>query len=197
MVSEEAQPRRRHLPDERNARTHKFSIAGHEGYITVGMYDDGSPGEVFLKMSKEGSTISGLMDTVAVMTSIALQYGVPLKALVDKFSHTRYEPAGFTQNPEIPIAKSVTDYVFRWLGLNFLTADEPAPEAAEEQKGEPSPREGIVPIRGGSRAEPGEGERGVWGSQEDAPPCTNCGSMMIRVGACYCCTTCGETGGCG
>ena len=196
-VSAEAQPRRRRLPDERNARTHKFSIVGHEGYITVGMYEDGSPGEVFLKMSKEGSTISGLMDTVAVMTSIALQYGVPLKALVDKFSHTRYEPSGFTQNPEIPIAKSVTDYVFRWLGLNFLTADEPAAEMAEEQKVEPLPREGIVPIRGGSRAEPGDGERGVWGAQEDAPPCTNCGSMMVRVGACYCCTTCGETGGCG
>jgi ribonucleoside-diphosphate reductase alpha chain len=196
----EVQPRRRRLSDERSARTHKFSIAGHEGYITVGMYEDGSPGEVFLKMSKEGSTISGLMDTVAVMTSIALQYGVPLKALVDKFSHTRYEPSGFTQNPEIPIAKSVTDYVFRWLGLNFLTAEEPAAESAEPAKGEKADaesRDGIVPIRGGSRAEPGEGERVAWGVQEDAPPCTNCGSIMVRVGACYCCHTCGETGGCG
>ncbi|MBW2280223.1 MAG: vitamin B12-dependent ribonucleotide reductase [Deltaproteobacteria bacterium] len=198
----DAELRRRRLPDERAARTHKFSIAGHEGYITVGMYDDGSPGEVFLRMSKEGSTISGLMDTVAVQTSIALQYGVPLKALVDKFAHTRYEPSGFTQNPEIPIAKSVTDYVFRWLGLNFLGADErpvpavlPQAEDAADSRGE----ERLVPIRGGSQAEPSAtpGAAGSWGAQEDAPPCSNCGTMMVRAGACYCCPSCGETGGCG
>jgi ribonucleoside-diphosphate reductase alpha chain len=181
------------------ARTHKFSIAGHEGYITVGMYEDGSPGEVFLKMSKEGSTISGLMDTVAVMTSIALQYGVPLKALVDKFSHTRYEPSGFTQNPEIPIAKSVTDYVFRWLGLNFLTGEEPIPveETDGEDGGETAdagPRDGVVGIRGGSRAEPAHY---TYVGQEDAPPCHNCGSLMVRIGACYSCGNCGENGGCG
>ncbi len=197
----EAQPRRRRLPDERSARTHKFSIAGHEGYITVGMYEDGTPGEVFLRMSKEGSTISGLMDTVAVMTSIALQYGVPLKALVDKFAHTRYEPSGFTQNPEIPVAKSVTDYVFRWLGLNFLSADEEGDgEAAGEPDGLPRSEERLVPIRGGSRTEPSSeagAAREVWGVQQDAPPCTNCGTMMVRVGACYCCPCCGETGGCG
>ncbi|MGE4606984.1 MAG: vitamin B12-dependent ribonucleotide reductase, partial [Myxococcota bacterium] len=109
-------PDRRKLPDERAAVTHKFTIAGHEGYLTVGMYGDGKPGEIFLRMAKEGSTVSGLMDTIAQMTSIALQYGVPLQALVDKFSHTRFEPAGFTNNRSIPIAKSSMDYVFRYLG---------------------------------------------------------------------------------
>ena len=107
---------RRTLPVTRRSVTHKFTIAGHEGYLTVGLYDEGQPGEIFLKVAKEGSTVSGLMDTIATMTSLALQYGVPLKTLVDKFSHTRFEPSGFTNNPEIPIAKSVTDYVFRFLG---------------------------------------------------------------------------------
>ena len=100
--------------------THKFSVAGHEGYITVGMYEDGRPGEVFLNMSKEGSVISGLMDTIALMTSVSLQHGVPLEFFVDKFSHIRFEPSGFTNNKDIPIAKSIIDYVFRWLGLKFL-----------------------------------------------------------------------------
>ncbi len=118
------QPIRRKLPDERRAITHKFSVAGHEGYITVGLYDDGQPGEIFLTMSKEGSTISGLMDSFATAISLTLQYGVPLEALVDKFTHMRFEPAGFTKNPEIPIAKSLVDYVFRWLGSKFLTAEE-------------------------------------------------------------------------
>jgi ribonucleoside-diphosphate reductase alpha chain len=120
----EPKPYRRRLPSERQAITHKFQIAGHEGYITVGLYEDGMPGELFLKMAKEGSTISGLMDTVATMTSVSLQYGVPLRDLVNKFAHVRFEPAGFTGNPEIPIAKSIVDYVFRWMGSRFLPADE-------------------------------------------------------------------------
>ena len=122
----EARPARRKLPDERRSITHKFSIAGHEGYITVGMYEDGKPGEIFLVMAKEGSTISGLMDAFATSISIALQYGVPLEALVEKFSHVRFEPSGFTKNPEIPFAKSITDYIFRWLASKFLS-----PEAAQ------------------------------------------------------------------
>jgi ribonucleoside-diphosphate reductase alpha chain len=190
----EAGPVRRRLPDERQALTHKFSIAGHDGYLTVGLYEDGQPGEMFLKMAKEGSTISGLMDTIAIMTSTALQYGVPLKALVDKFSHSRFEPSGFTPNPEIPFAKSVTDYVFRWLGLRFLR-DEPAVDDAQEQDpvavGLEKPKERVVPIRGGSQPDP------VYVGQEDAPPCANCGSIMTRAGACYTCWTCGENGGCG
>ncbi|MEA2676083.1 MAG: ribonucleoside-diphosphate reductase alpha chain [Chloroflexota bacterium] len=120
----EPKPYRRRLPDERRALTHKFQVAGHEGYITVGLYPDGTPGEIFLKMSKEGSTISGLMDTLATMTSLSLQYGVPLRDLVNKFAHARFEPAGFTGNPEIPIAKSVVDYIFRWMGSRFLGKDE-------------------------------------------------------------------------
>jgi len=120
----EPKPYRRRLPAERAAVTHKFQIAGHEGYITVGLYEDGQPGELFLKMAKEGSTISGLMDTIATMTSVSLQYGVPLRDLVNKFAHVRFEPAGFTGNNEIPIAKSIVDYVFRWMGSRFLPSSE-------------------------------------------------------------------------
>src|SRR6202023_1236699 len=119
--SEPARAVRRKLPDERRAITHKFDIQGHEGYITVGIYQDGTPGEIFLVMSKEGSTISGLMDAFATSISLALQYGVPLAVLVKKFAHTRFEPSGFTKNPEIPIAKSITDYIFRWLASKFLS----------------------------------------------------------------------------
>ena len=104
--------------------THKFQVAGHEGYVTVGLYPDGTPGEIFLKMAKEGSTVSGLMDTLATMTSIALQYGVPLRDLVSKFTHVRFEPSGFTGNPEVPIAKSTVDYIFRWMGSRFLSKDD-------------------------------------------------------------------------
>jgi ribonucleoside-diphosphate reductase alpha chain len=123
-MAEAKKPHRRRLPAERAAVTHKFEIAGHEGYITVGLYPDGQPGEIFLKMAKEGSTVSGLMDTLATMMSVALQYGVPLRDLVNKFSHVRFEPAGFTGNAEIPIAKSIVDYIFRWLGARFLPKDE-------------------------------------------------------------------------
>ncbi len=195
----EPQPRRRKLPDVRNARTHKFSISGHDGYLTVGLYEDGTPGEVFLKMAKEGSTISGLMDSIAIMTSIALQYGVPLKALVDKFSHTRFEPSGFTPNPEIPYAKSVTDYVFRWLGLSFLQAETEtaAPEEAEPAPALPAAAAApaaparIGAVRGGSELDPRQGGR------TDAPLCSNCGSLTQPSGTCDVCTTCGEMGGCG
>ncbi len=132
------------------AYTHKFSIAGHEGYLTTGLYDDGQPGEIFLKMAKEGSTVSGLMDTIATMTSIALQYGVPLKALVDKFSHTRFEPSGFTNNKKIPIAKSVMDYVFRFLGDRYLAIEETSEGSAEEFAGDGPDR-----AADGDAAEPG------------------------------------------
>jgi ribonucleoside-diphosphate reductase alpha chain len=117
-------PVRRRLPNDRQAICHKFDIAGHEGYIHVGFYEDGTPGEIFIKMAKEGSTISGLMDTIATLTSLALQYGVPLEALVSKFSHVRFEPSGFTKNSEIPYAKSLTDYIFRFLGTRFLPTEQ-------------------------------------------------------------------------
>jgi len=199
--SSEPIPWRQKLPDVRNSLTHKFSIAGHDGYLTVGLYEDGRPGEVFLKMAKEGSTISGLMDTIGLMTSFSLQHGVPLRFLVDKFSHTRFEPSGFTQNAEIPFAKSIVDYVFRWLGQTFPAAVEGLTEDQQEADAEvmgleaPSP-ERVVAIRGGSVGEPGLRFSSGTG-QEDAPPCTQCGSIMVRAGACYACATCGETGGCG
>ena len=112
-------PHRKRLPDTRDSVTHRFSISGHEGYLTVGLYEDGQPGEVFIKMAKQGSTISGLMDTIAVLTSLALQFGVPVAQLSRKFAHTRFEPSGHTTNPEIGSTDSITDYVFTWLGLRF------------------------------------------------------------------------------
>jgi ribonucleoside-diphosphate reductase alpha chain len=191
----EVRPVRRKLPDERRALTHKFSIAGHEGYLTIGLYDDAQPGEIFLKMAKEGSTVSGLMDTIATMTSIALQYGVPLKALVDKFSHTRFEPSGFTNNAEIPIAKSVTDYVFRYLGNRFLADETLAPDEQETQ----AEQAGLAPLRvavAGGAVGRGEGARFAIINQADAPSCMDCGTIMIRNGACYKCPNCGSTSGC-
>ncbi len=196
---EAARPVRRKLSDEREAVTHKFSIAGHEGYLTVGLYEDGNPGEIFLRMAKEGSTVSGLMDTIATMTSIALQYGVPLRALVDKFSHTRFEPAGFTNNPQIPIAKSVMDYVFRYLGNRFLQ-EEAEPEASDASS-EPSR---AVWGGGGAGEPPAEPRVAIAGgatpyaivNQADAPGCPVCGSIMIRSGSCYKCTNCATTSGC-
>jgi len=183
----EARPTRRRLSDERRSITHKFCVGGHEGYITVGMYDDGQPGEIFITMAKQGSTISGLMDAVATGTSIALQYGVPLSTLVKKFSHTRFEPAGFTNNKDVPIAKSVIDYIFRWLGQKFLKPDD----------------EAEVPGEGESASQPaldfGEGgvsEETAFQAQEDSPPCPECGSMLVRNGACYKCLNCGASVGC-
>jgi ribonucleoside-diphosphate reductase alpha chain len=191
-----ARPVRRKLADERTAVTHKFSIAGHEGYLTVGCYEDGQPGEIFLRMAKEGSTVSGLMDTIATMTSISLQYGVPLKALVEKFSHTRFEPAGFTNNRDIPIAKSVMDYVFRYLGNRFLKDE---PEVADEQEsGEAGLRVVAEPravVMGGAGPEHQPQPYGIV-NQADAPSCSDCGSIMIRSGACYKCANCGGTSGC-
>jgi len=191
-----ARPVRRKLDDERQAVTHKFSIAGHEGYLTIGLYEDQQPGEIFLRMAKEGSTVSGLMDTIATMSSIALQYGVPLKTLVDKFSHTRFEPSGFTNNPSIPIAKSVMDYVFRYLGNRFLQGE---PEVADEQEDDASvglPAAGLrAAVAGGSGSSPVPGAYGIV-NQADAPSCQDCGAIMIRNGACYKCPNCGSTSGC-
>jgi ribonucleoside-diphosphate reductase alpha chain len=203
-AEEMPRPVRHKLPDERVARTHKFSIAGHEGYLTVGLYESGHPGEIFLRMAKEGSTVSGLMDTIATMTSISLQYGVPLKALVDKFSHTRFEPAGFTNSREIPIAKSVMDYVFRYLGNRYLQEPEVADEqeAVAESSGlanAPAPAPEASALRAavaGGSGDPAARGFAVMVNQADAPSCSDCGSIMIRNGACYKCGNCGNTSGC-
>src|SRR5687767_9516296 len=230
-------PTRRKLPDERHSITHKFDIAGHEGYITVGLFDDGTPGEIFLTMAKEGSTISGFADAFAQAISYALQYGVPLQVLVDKFSHARFEPSGMTKNPEVRFAKSIVDYIFRWMATKFLSAEaqfrvgvnmrvEPvdtrdsgsgARDSANRVRSAPSVESGfsrtesprvesgvtgapkLGTSEGGSRAEDTPrktSEFAAMRNQEDAPPCSTCGSIMIRSGSCYKCANCGTTSGC-
>jgi ribonucleoside-diphosphate reductase alpha chain len=203
-------PARRKLPDERQALTHKFDISGHEGYITVGLFEDGMPGEIFLVMAKEGSTISGFADAFAQAISYALQYGVPLQALVDKFSHVRFEPSGMTKNADVRFAKSIVDYIFRWMASKFLSPEAqyragvnnrdetpeektaaptavPAPKAAPPAKATLSSTGVIVPA---------PSQYAAIQNQEDAPPCSTCGSIMVRSGACYKCSNCGTTSGC-
>ncbi|HXM57024.1 MAG TPA: vitamin B12-dependent ribonucleotide reductase [Candidatus Dormibacteraeota bacterium] len=216
--AEPAEPRpvRRRLPDERRSLTHKFDIQGHEGYVTVGLYDDGTPGEIFLTMAKEGSTISGLMDAFALQTSMALQYGVPLRMMVNKFSHVRFEPSGFTKNPEIPIAKSIIDYIFRWLASRFLDAEDQeavgilrrdpnlSPTSQPEAKPAEAGRTPLQPLA--NDAKPGHASGGTNGSSSaqkltfvvhaDSPACADCGSITVRSGACYKCMNCGSTTGC-
>ncbi|MFH1145148.1 MAG: vitamin B12-dependent ribonucleotide reductase [Candidatus Eisenbacteria bacterium] len=176
-------PVRRRLPEERQSITHKFVIGDHEGYVTVGLYPDGSPGEIFIVMAKEGTVVSGLCDCFATAISLALQYGVPLQVLVDKFVHTRFEPSGFTRHPEIRYAKSITDYIFRWLALKFL----PGRGTDEESSGSTSPA--TVPATGTVT-------RSTFVNDVDAPTCPECGSFMTRSGSCHRCMECGSTSGC-
>lgn len=159
---------RRRLPDTRESITHKFTISGHKGYFTVGLYPNGDPGELFISVAKEGSTLGGIFDCFGLAVSIALQYGVPLQEFIDKFSHVRFEPQGFTKNPEIKIAKSIVDYIFRWLALQFEPQRPLPPDVNEAQ-----------PV-----------------GTLDAPICDNCGQLCVRVGACYLCYACGSSGGC-
>ena len=189
----EYRPVRRKLPGTRQAITHKFSIDNHDGYITAGLYEDGMPGEIFLVMAKEGSVVSGLMDTFATSVSLALQYGVPLNVMCNKFSHTRFEPSGFTGNPDIPIAKSITDYIFRWLELTFIK-NKVTPVAVTPTASVAAP-ESTLPAATVT-ADEGDLESEVFVSQADAPPCHVCSSIMVRSGACYKCLNCGATSGC-
>jgi ribonucleoside-diphosphate reductase alpha chain len=198
------QPRRRPLPDTRQSLTHKFKIEGHTGYITVGLYEDGSPAEVFISMAKQGSTIYGLMESFGRGISYALQYGVPLQDLVRNFSHMRFEPSGMTSNPEIPFAQSVIDYLFRWLASKFLSAEE------VEQLGilTPEVKQRMVDRLDGEtngNGHNGHGESpadvvrtgvGRLNGQSDAPACAGCGWIMVRSGTCYRCENCGSTSGC-
>ena len=194
------QPMRRKLPDERQAITHKFDIAGHEGYITVGLFEDGQPGEIFLVMAKEGSTISGFADAFAQAISYALQYGVPLQALVDKFSHVRFEPSGMTRNPEIRFAKSIVDYIFRWLASKFLSNEaqfHAGVNGRELENGNGHTLTPTAPVpQPAAAAAASANPHSTIQNQEDAPPCSTCGSIMIRSGACYKCVNCGNTSGC-
>ncbi|HVU08371.1 MAG TPA: vitamin B12-dependent ribonucleotide reductase [Verrucomicrobiae bacterium] len=220
LQNEAGKPLRRRLSDTRQAITHKFDIAGHEGYLTVGLFEDGQPGELFITMAKEGSTIGGLMDTIGTLTSMSLQYGVPLETLLKKFAHQRFEPSGFTKNPEIRNASSIIDYVFRWLAFQFipgyreaLTTNRSQPELAmpgliEEIKkkvNRPVPElpiaedTDIVDLKSGK--ENVHGHRALTltsmiTNQQDAPTCPSCGHVAVRNGACYKCLNCGESLGC-
>jgi ribonucleoside-diphosphate reductase alpha chain len=190
------EPVRRRLPETRDSITHKFAIEGHEGYITVGMYEDDSPGEIFVTMAKEGSAISGMMDAFATSISLTLQYGVPLADLVHKFSHMRFEPAGRTENREIPVAQSVVDYIFRWLAARFLSDEEKADLGilSEEVRARLAADYGT---QGQFRIEVDKANGGTSRNGEsDAPPCMNCGWIMTRCGSCYRCENCGSTSGC-
>jgi ribonucleoside-diphosphate reductase alpha chain len=217
VVKEVERPKRRKLADERPAITHKFDIAGHEGYITVGLFPDGKPGEIFLTMAKEGSTISGFADAFAQAISYSLQYGVPLPVLVDKFSHARFEPSGMTKNPEIRFAKSIVDYIFRWMATKFLSpeaqfnagvnmAENSASNGAtatvapvvEDGLGANAAANGVPKTTSSDQTKTtfGTSEFAAIQNQEDAPPCSTCGSLMIRSGSCYKCANCGTTSGC-
>ena len=179
----ETQAVRRRLPDERRSLTHHFSVGGQEGYVTVGLFEDGLPGELFIRMAKEGSTVSGLMDSFATAVSLALQYGVPLQILCGKFSHTRFEPSGWSGNPKIGYAKSLMDYLFRWLELRFLKGEQgilfelPRPLPPQHEVGVVKALGQVVGLG-------------------DAPACQFCGSLMVRNGSCYRCMECGSTSGC-
>jgi ribonucleoside-diphosphate reductase alpha chain len=182
---------RHRLPDERVGLTHHFSIAGHEGYLTVGLYPNGQPGEIFIRMAKEGSTIAGLMECFGTVVSVSLQHGVPLKVLCDKLSHTRFEPSGWTGNEQLGYAKSIMDYIFRWMELRFLSGKQ-LPLFTQQT---------AVVVHQGSvkssetRASVSQFLRDSY-EVGDAPLCITCGSLMVRNGSCYKCANCGGTSGC-
>jgi ribonucleoside-diphosphate reductase alpha chain len=202
-----ARPRRR-LHDTRASLTHKFSIEGHEGYITVGLFEDNTPGELFVTMAKEGSTLSGMMDAFATSISLSLQYGVPMAHLVEKFAHMRFEPSGWTGNSELGFAKSIVDYVFRWLGYRFLSTEDkmaiglvrtseivdPAPQLELLSKAV-SMATPATPSQETTWSEPAPTRRRM-NSTPDAPPCPRCGWLTVRNGTCHKCENCGETTGC-
>ena len=199
------------LPTERASITHKFSIGGHEGYVTVGMYEDGSLGEIFVRMAKEGSAIAGLMDSFATAISLALQHGVPVHSLIEKFKGTRFEPSGFTGNQEIPLATSIMDYLFRWLAIRFpadgsSTLRHPAAAQLDLPKvpllvGDVVKAASPIAIVDASASssvstQPPQSRDRTWVSESNAPPCHECGTLMIRSGACHKCPNCGSTSGC-
>lgn len=181
---------RRKLPDERKSITHKFAVGGHEGYIIVGMYKEGAPGEIFIKMAKEGSTLSGFMDGFALSISIGLQYGVPLKAIVDKLTNTRFEPSGYTENTEIRYSSSVLDYIARWLGGKFLSPEYLKPRTLFEEDATHLSRRPAATTTGATSPDQRPPARG------DAPSCASCGMLMVPNGSCYKCANCGSTSGC-
>ena len=194
-----SKPYRRRMPTTRRSITHKFEVAGHQGYLTVGLYKEGAPGELFITMAKEGSTVGGIMDAFGTAISLCLQYGVPVKTLIEKFSHSRFEPSGFTKNPEIPYAKSLVDYIFCWLAQTFpngkSTGSEQIPAPAEPKQGEANPDTGQIPNQKGKKVEE-RLDKQFQHFQEDAPVCDVCGSITVRNGSCYRCFVCGNSMGC-
>ncbi|HEV3375365.1 MAG TPA: vitamin B12-dependent ribonucleotide reductase [Candidatus Acidoferrum sp.] len=201
-VQRELFPRaaREKMPYERASVTHKFSVSGHEGYITVGMYEDGRPGEVFIKMAKEGSTLSGIMDGLALTVSLGLQYGVPLKVFVDKLLNTRFEPSGITANPNIRFVSSVLDYIARWLGGRFISSDYLKLNAvASGENAAATAPSAVLPTMIPPMIDPLPQETSASrprDAHEGAPTCSECGMLMVPNGACYKCENCGSTSGC-
>ena len=181
---------RHRLPDERAGITHHFSIAGHEGYLTVSLYPNGQPGEIFVRMAKEGSTIAGLMECFGTVVSVSLQHGVPLKVLCDKLSHTRFEPSGWTGSEELGYAKTIMDYLFRWMELRFLSGKQLALFVAQAAADKNAGDESNHAPTSVSQFRQDSYEAG------DAPLCTTCGSLMVRNGSCFKCGNCGGTSGC-
>jgi ribonucleoside-diphosphate reductase alpha chain len=180
---------RHRLPDERPAITHHFAVGGHEGYLTVGLYPNGQPGEIFIRMAKEGSTIAGLMECFGTVVSVSLQHGVPLRVLCNKLSHTRFEPSGWTGSAKIGYAKSIMDYIFRWIEARFLTGDQ-LPIFQIPIDGKPKGNVQISSLA----AHPGLLEDTYVAG--DAPPCVTCGALMVPNGSCFRCVNCGSTSGC-
>jgi ribonucleoside-diphosphate reductase alpha chain len=200
-VAAVAAPQRRRLPEDRTEVGRKFRVGDYEGYIHVGLYEDGTPGDIFVDIAKEGTTLAGLMNSFMIAVSLGLQYGVPLEVYVSKFSHMRFEPSGMTNDPDIRAAKSIVDYVFRWMGKKFLTVDQQeevgilTPEVrarlADQYNGgngEPAATSAVEPVPPGQTA--------LFNAFEDAQECARCGGRMVRTGSCYTCRDCGTNTGC-
>ncbi|MGI9113094.1 MAG: vitamin B12-dependent ribonucleotide reductase, partial [Gaiellaceae bacterium] len=195
-----AQPKRRRLPDDRVEVGRKFKVGEYEGYIHVGLFEDGTPGDIFVDIAKEGTTLAGLMNSFMISVSLGLQYGVPLEVYVSKFSHMRFEPSGLTNDADIRVAKSIVDYIFRWMGKKFLTTDQ------QEEAGILSPEvkarlaqayatleSGQAPVEYDA---PPPGQTALFNAWEDAVECARCGGRMVRTGSCYTCRDCGTNTGC-
>jgi ribonucleoside-diphosphate reductase alpha chain len=197
-----ALPQRRRLPDDRIEVGRKFKVGEYEGYIHVGLFEDGTPGDIFVDIAKEGTTLAGLMNSFMISVSLGLQYGVPLEVYVSKFAHMRFEPAGMTNDPDIRAAKSIVDYIFRWMGKRFLTVEQQeeigimsaevrARLADGYRNGGEAPAVAATPVEAAT-----PGQTALFNAFEDAQECARCGGRMVRTGSCYTCRDCGTNTGC-
>jgi ribonucleoside-diphosphate reductase alpha chain len=200
-LSPEQKQDRRRLPDDRTEVGRKFRVGDYEGYIHVGLYDDGKPGDIFVDIAKEGTTLAGLMNSFMISVSLGLQYGVPLEVYVSKFAHMRFEPSGLTNDPDIRVAKSLVDYIFRWMGKKFLDPDTQAELGimSEEVRRRIADAEDILEGKPVEYEAPAAspGQTALFNAWEDAVECAKCGGRMVRTGACYTCRDCGQNTGCG